>query len=108
VYSSADPRRKKSGDFLFFVLKQCMALEKVYKSWVVPKHWLNGIKKLADAFVKLWNKYGQLGQIIDIETRDLLIGGSSAGAIVPAGLALASEYLNCDYRICLCKCSKQA
>ena len=85
---------RKNGDALYFLIKQCMLLEKNDSSWKIPSEWKTGITQLADAFVNLWETYGQFGQIIDIETGEILIGGSTAAAIVPAGLALAGQYLN--------------
>ncbi len=41
--------------------------------------------------MRLWDKYGQFGQFVNVETGDLCIGNSCAGAILPAGLALASQ-----------------
>lgn len=49
------------------------------------------MKRQADVFYNLWNSYGQVGQFVNVETGDICIGGSTAGAIVPAGLALASQ-----------------
>jgi uncharacterized protein YyaL (SSP411 family) len=42
--------------------------------------------------VKLWDDYGQFGQLVNVETGEIFVGGSSAPAIAPAGLALASQY----------------
>jgi hypothetical protein len=57
----------------------------------IPKSWMIALHKQADAFVRLWNRYHQVGQFINVETGDICIGGSTAGAIVPGGLALAYE-----------------
>jgi hypothetical protein len=47
---------------------------------------------VADAFVALWKKYGQLGQFVDSRNGEITVGGSTSGAIVPAALALAADY----------------
>lgn len=66
----------------------------------IPESFIEGTKKLADGFVRLFKKYGQFGQFIDVETGDICVGGSTSGAIAPAGLAEAyrffgnSEYLD--------------
>lgn len=80
---------RSQGDWLYLSQLQMNLLaqrgEKVKSSWV------EGTRRQADAFVRLWDKYGQFGQFIDVETGDLCVGNSCAGAIVPAGLALAAK-----------------
>lgn len=80
---------RSQGDWLYMAQRQFQALESSGKT--VPPHWKSGIQKQADAFVKLWKKEGQWGQFVDVETGELCIGNSTAGAIVPGGLALASQ-----------------
>lgn len=84
---------RSQGDFLYMVQKQIDHLKLVNVE--IPHKWLDGIKRQADAFVKLWDAYGQVGQFVDVETGDLCIGGSTSGAIVPGGLALAYKTFNC-------------
>ncbi|HYA25504.1 MAG TPA: hypothetical protein VEF05_15180 [Terriglobales bacterium] len=81
---------RKSADVLYFMLKQLMLLEKHGQK--ASPAWVEGTRRLADAFVKTWNKFGQFGQFVDIDTGDVLVGGSTAAGIAPAGLALASGY----------------
>ena len=47
-------------------------------------------RRSADAFVRLWERYHQLGQFVDVESGDLLVGGSTSAGAAPAGLALAA------------------
>ncbi len=83
---------RKSGDWLYFGIKQLDLLKK--QGVEVPESWSNSLKKLADAFVRLWEQSGQFGQWVDVETGELLIGGSASGGIVPGALVLASEFFN--------------
>ncbi len=83
---------RKSGDAVWYIIKQFMLMEK--KGIVVKDTWKAGNKKVCDAFVKLWNKYQQLGQFVDSQTGEIIVGGSSSGAIVPAALILAAQYYN--------------
>jgi len=79
---------RKSADVLFFTMKTLpYIIELGY-----DVNFLEGVKKLANAFVTLWNKYGQFGQFIDIETGDILIGNSVSASTAIAGLALAYDY----------------
>lgn len=87
---------RSQGDWLYMALRQFRYLESVGET--VPSHWKSGLQKQADAFVRLWNREGQFGQFVDVETGELCIGGSTAGAIVAGGLALASQtYSNPEY-----------
>lgn len=87
---------RKSADALYFFAKQFLMLEKLNPDWKCPEHWRQALIKLADAFVKLWNEYGQFGQFVDVETGKMIIWGSTAGAMAPGGLALAAHYLRED------------
>jgi hypothetical protein len=81
---------RKSGDGIWYITRQFMLMEK--KGIVVKENWKNGNLGVCDAFVKLWKRYGQLGQFVHSQTGELIVGGSTSGAIVPAGLALAATY----------------
>ena len=83
---------RKQADGLAFGMKQLLLMREQNSS--VPPAWEASARGLADAFIHHWQKYGQLGQFIDIETGDILVGGSTAGAHAPAGLARAAQYFN--------------
>lgn len=83
---------RKSGDGLFYVLKE-LATFKALNMPIKPS-WDTGARTVANAFVKTWQQYGQLGQYVNNSTGELVIGGSASGAIVPATLALAAQYFN--------------
>lgn len=87
---------RSQGDWLYMALRQFRYLESAGET--VPAHWKSQLQKQADAFVRLWNREGQFGQFADVETGELCIGGSTSGAIVVGGLALASQtYSNPEY-----------
>ncbi|WP_312100385.1 hypothetical protein [Lachnoclostridium sp.] len=77
---------RKNADLLFFLLKEMMLLE---EKGISVDSYKEKIEKLADAFVRLFNKYGQIGQFIDINTEEILIGNSASSAIAVAALSLA-------------------
>ncbi len=81
---------RKSGDAVWYITKQMMLMDKMGIS--VKPSWKEGNQRVLDAFVKLWNTYHQLGQFVNSQTGEIMVGGSSGGGIVPAGLALASAY----------------
>lgn len=76
---------RKSADALYFLFKNFTATE--------PKPtWIESAKRCADAFVNLFNTYGKIGQFVNVETGELVIGNSTSAAIVSAGLAKAGVY----------------
>jgi hypothetical protein len=80
---------RSQGDWLYMAQRQFQQIESTGGN--VPQTWKSGLQKQADAFVRLWDKYGQFGQFVDVETGDICVGGSTSGAIVCGGLALASQ-----------------
>ncbi len=73
---------RKSADSLYFLLK-CLEI-------IPPDEKLvNSSKKCADAFVTLFDKYKTFGQFVNVETGEMIVPASTAGAIAPAALAKA-------------------
>jgi len=61
-----------------------MLLHKQDPAWHLPKHWESGTRSCADAFVHLWDGYGQFGQFVDTQSGEIIVGGSaSAGLLLP-------------------------
>ncbi|MEN6370679.1 MAG: hypothetical protein ABFD64_01570 [Armatimonadota bacterium] len=85
---------RKDADMLYFALKQFILLDAMGRHDDISQDWLQTTRNLADAFVRLWERYGQFGQFIDIATGDILIGGSTSASTAPAGLALAAKYFD--------------
>lgn len=83
---------RSQGDWLYMAQRQFQVIEST--GGKVPAHWKSGLAKQAAAFASLWNKYGQFGQFVDVETGEMCIGNSTAGAIVCGGMALASKTFN--------------
>lgn len=76
---------RKSGDVLLFLYKH-------FDVMPVKKEWEEAAKNCADAFVKLFERYGTFGQFVNIETGELLVRLSCAGASAVAGLVRSWEY----------------
>lgn len=83
---------RKDADALFHFYKYCLAQKAVNSNWKMPNQWKQPLNKFAGAFVTLWNKYGQFGQFIDIETGEIKVGGSNSAVMAIGGLALAYEF----------------
>ncbi len=83
---------RKNCDALLWMIKHFMLLKEQGHESTIKPEWEESAKKLARAFVATWKKYGQFGQYIDPKSGKIAVFNSTAGAIAPAGLALASEY----------------
>ena len=81
---------RKSGDAVFFILKQFDLMAKL--GIAVKPAWRKGVKRVCDALVKLWEKNRQFGQFVHSLTGEICVGGSTSGAVIPAALVLAAEY----------------
>lgn len=88
---------RKNADILYFLLKEWMILK---KKDAVRQEDENKIRALADAFVRLYKKHGQIGQFINIKTEEIIIGNCAGAAMAVGALALAytvfqkEDYLN--------------
>ena len=87
---------RKSADVLYFLFKHFRLMKE--RNIDIPEDFLEGTKKTADAFVKLFDKYGQFGQFVDVHTGEICVGGSVSAGIAPAGLAEAYRFFgNSEY-----------
>lgn len=81
---------RKSADVLYYLFPQ---LEWMREQGIpIPGRFLEGTRRVADAFVGLWRKYGQWGQFVDLETGELAVGGSTCAAIAPVALVRAYRW----------------
>jgi hypothetical protein len=85
---------RRDADLLYFFLKQFLLLKARGTPEAVPAAWEQAVHRQADALVALWNRYGQFGQWVDVETGEIVVGGTTCGALMPAALALAGQYFN--------------
>lgn len=85
---------RKNADALYYFYKYCLSKKAIDPTWQRPESWKEPLRKFADAFVSLWNRYGQFGQHIDIETGEIRVGGTNSAAMTIGGLTLASQYEN--------------
>jgi hypothetical protein len=85
---------RKQADALYFALKAFQALHAQDARWRLPDHWAAGTRRLADRLADSFRRFGQLGQYLDCETGDVVVGGSTAAALVPGALALAGQYFD--------------
>jgi len=80
---------RKNADWLYVAQRQFRVLES--QGAAVPQEWKAALRRQADAFAALWRRHGQFGQWANVETGELVVGGSANGAILGGALALASQ-----------------
>lgn len=81
---------RKCADALFFLFKHFDLIRE--REGEEPGEFTDMARRLGDAFIRLWEQYGQLGQFVDVETGEIMVGGSTSGAIPPAGLVEAYRF----------------
>jgi hypothetical protein len=85
---------RKNADGLYYALKTFRLLEQMGQAAAVRPEWKEVVRRWADALCRLWERYGEFGQLVNVRTGDLHVSGSTAAAIAPAALTLAAQYFN--------------
>ncbi|NML39984.1 hypothetical protein HHL17_22475 [Chitinophaga sp. G-6-1-13] len=85
---------RKNGDVLFWLMKHLLLLNEQGYGKMIRPQWEQAAKRLATAFAATWQKHGEFGQYIAPRTGEIAVYNSTAGAIVPAGMMLASRYFH--------------
>lgn len=83
---------RRNADGLFWLVKHLQLLKAQGHSDLIKPAWEQATKRLAQAFVRTWNKEGEFGNYLHPETGELVIFNSTSGAVAPGGLALAGQY----------------
>jgi hypothetical protein len=81
---------RRSIDVLTFGIKSLDLMKKSKHENLIKPEWERMFRSCADGLVKVWEKYGQFGQFIDVETGEMDINGSTS--VAGAGYALAQAY----------------
>ncbi|MDR6844679.1 hypothetical protein [Flavobacterium granuli] len=92
AYPKIQAMVRKNCDALLWMTKHLMLYKELGYGKEIKPRWEEATKKLAQAFVNTWKKDGQFGQYIVPENGEVAVYNSTAGAIAPAGLAVASVY----------------
>ncbi len=80
---------RRNGDALFAGLKLMAAMRGLKHP--IPALWEDSFRQCAGALANLWERHGQLGQFIDADSGEILIGGTTSCALAPAALCAAAE-----------------
>ena len=85
---------RKNGDLLYWMVKQLELLRATGRAEAINPMWEQETRRLADAFLDTWRKYGTWGGYLHVETGAPATFNTSGGASAVAGMALASRYFN--------------
>lgn len=85
---------RKNGDVLFWLMKHLLLLKAQGYGKMIKPQWEQAARRLATAFATTWQQHGEFGQYIAPRTGEIAVYNSTAGAIVPAGMMLASRYFH--------------
>jgi len=83
---------RKNSDALLWLMKHLMLFKAQGYGNMIRPEWETAAKKLAAAFARTWKEHGEFGQYIAPETGEIAVYNSTAGAVAPAGLAIAGDY----------------
>ncbi|MBP3518568.1 MAG: hypothetical protein J6K31_09285 [Parabacteroides sp.] len=83
---------RKNADLLYWMVKQFNLLKEQGRTDAISSGWEEKVRKLADAFVSTWEKYGTWGNYIQVETGEIAVYNTTSGIMAAGGLALASVY----------------
>lgn len=83
---------RKNADAVYYALKQFDLMKKL--NIPVREEWWSGNLKALEAQLKIWNKYGQLGQYANQVTGELIIGNTTSAGLFPAALCEAYRQTN--------------
>ena len=90
---------RRSADALAGLVKQLALLERQAAAAPhdeplspVDPTWAKSARLGADALARLWERHRQFGQFVDVDSGDLIVGGSSSAGMAPAALAHAAAY----------------
>lgn len=81
---------RKSGDVLYYLMKHFELYGERKKE--IPARFTEGAKKTADCFCKIWERYGQYGQFVDVNTGEICVGGSSCAGVIPGALVKSYRF----------------
>ena len=81
---------RKSADALYYLFKQFFMLSD--HGFEIPGEWVRKLEKVCHIFLENWKRYKDVGHFLDTRTNEIVVGGSTSGAILPAGLVMAFRW----------------
>lgn len=90
---------RRIADILYFLFKHFELFRE--KNRPIPERYTACAARLADAVLRIWETYGQLGQYVNYKTGEVVVFNSTSGGMMPAALVKAyaffkeEKYLKC-------------
>lgn len=84
---------RRDADLLFYLTKSLPILRRCGEGLTEAEQ---SVRQLADAFAQTFARYGQFGQFIDIDTGEIVTGGTAAAGLAPGALMLAADWFDDD------------
>ena len=78
---------RKNGDALYFLFKHLAVLPQ-------KERWVSAARACADAFVRLYQQYEDFGQFVNVETGEMIFGGTTSGASAIGALVMAWRFFD--------------
>lgn len=85
---------RRNAITLYYGLQNLDALRVQGHGDMIKPSWEEMFRRASDAFVTLYQRYGEFGQFLYAETGEINIPNSAQGALAIGALAYASEYFN--------------
>jgi len=85
---------RRQGECLYFLIRQLVLLRD--RGEAIPEEWLTTTRQIASALCDLWDREREFGFLLNYETGNFEIRGSTSGALIPAALVLAAAFFNED------------
>ena len=81
---------RKNADGVYYAYKLFDLMKK--KNMEVKRQWIESNLHATDVQLKTWETYGQLGQYVNQQTGELIVGGTTSAGIFPAALCEAYRF----------------
>ena len=85
---------RRNSDACYFAMKALRWLAKFEPAFDVPERWVGRLRGSLDGYVNLWQRHGQFGQWVDLETGQIRLGRTASNAIACAALIMAGADLD--------------
>lgn len=85
---------RKNGDVLYWMLKQLLLLKAQGRAAAIKPQWEQSVRRLSDAFVATWERDGQWGNLVNVDSGAVAVYNTSGGVSAIGGLTLAAHYFH--------------
>jgi hypothetical protein len=87
---------RRIGDLLYFIFREFQLLRDQGREYAIEADWIAAMQRNLAAVEAVWRHHGEFGQYVDVLSGEVKVAGSTAGALIPAGLVLAAQFIGED------------